>query len=520
MSCDLKLADLQELSKVYAPEYNMPELHDRVLVFDVMQDGWETDAILANTEHNDDSVNENGSVEDILAKTSNEPQQEAKNDGGESSVAVEANIETVKTSRQDSATSFNDEGSNLIVTDKNQLGEGSTISSQDLENSRKGILRQHKIFVHCSWLAVQSKYFRSLFYSGMKESSIKEVHVKVSECEEATHLMLLEAIYKADILNDAAVEELLAVLELADKYDVKFVFKKCKYVLQTRVKTLDICKQVMHVIKEKHSFEDVEDLTATMQVTMGQNFTPLENHWETEKFTSQSQPFVKYLLASSDLQTGSENTVFLALMHWMEVNNVDPVSLEKDSGLLKSVRFEEITIDYLYNVVRVHPTASKMPGFQDLMLQGMTYHALSPELKQRLGEEITPRQRQINIGIVQYTWTISKTQLFTYNNSICINSEKFWLWGYKAYMQLQFYSGSTSSPNYSVHVYLHLLELTNKSYVPLNWTVTSDNNCLRAYNTSHNFCTDSSSSSLSTTITKARVGESIAIRLTANPMSY
>ena len=94
--------------------------------------------------------------------------------------------------------------------------------------------------------------------------------MKVSECEEATHLMLLEAIYKADILNDATVEELLAVLELADKYDVKFVFKKCKYVLQTRVKTLDICKQVMYVIKEKHSFEDVEDLATTMQVTMGQ----------------------------------------------------------------------------------------------------------------------------------------------------------------------------------------------------------------------------------------------------------
>ena len=55
MSCDLKLGDLLELSKVYAPEYNMPELHDRVLVFDVMQDGWETHAILASNKHRDDS---------------------------------------------------------------------------------------------------------------------------------------------------------------------------------------------------------------------------------------------------------------------------------------------------------------------------------------------------------------------------------------------------------------------------------------------------------------------------------
>ena len=168
MSCDLKLADLLELSKVYAPEYNMPELHDRVLVFDVMQDGWETDAILPNTDHHDDSVNEDESVEDISAQTSKEPLQEVKNEGnseGESSVAVVANIESENTSGQDSGSSLNKEASNLIATDENQLDQG---SSQDLENSKKGILRQHKIFVHSSWLAVQSKYFRSLFSSGMK----------------------------------------------------------------------------------------------------------------------------------------------------------------------------------------------------------------------------------------------------------------------------------------------------------------------------------------------------------------
>ena len=183
MSCDLKLADLLQLSKVYAPEYNMPELHDRVLVFDVMQDGWETDGILANTEHNGDSVNEDGSVEDISAKTSNEPQQEVKHEGnseGESSVAGEANIETEKTSEQDSGTSLNHEASDLFATDENQLDQGSTISSQDLEVSKKGILRQHKIFVHSSWLAVQSKYFRSLFYSGMK--NIQLIYLTLSAC--------------------------------------------------------------------------------------------------------------------------------------------------------------------------------------------------------------------------------------------------------------------------------------------------------------------------------------------------
>lgn len=320
--------------------------------------------------------------------------------------------------------------------------------------------------------------------------------------------MLLEAIYKADILNDASVDELLAVLELADKYDVKFVFKKCKYVLQTRVKTLDICKQVMHVIKEKHSFEDVEDLAETMQVTMGQNFTPLENHWQTEMFTGQSQPFVQYLLASSSLQTRCENTVFQSLMHWMEVNKIDPETLDKDSGLLKSVRFEKLTIDYLYNVVKTHPIASKMPCFQDLMLQGMTYHALSPELKQRLEEEVKPRQRQIlNASTPQFTWRISKTQLFTHN-STSIESEKFWLCGYKAYLQVIFHSGSRTNNNYCVRIHLYLPELTNKSYVPLSWNVNGmTGSCKFSINTS-NF--------VQVNFNKADMADPVTISITVN----
>ena len=340
----------------------------------------------------------------------------------------------------------------------------------------------------------------------MKETSSKEVHVKVAESEEGTHLMLLEAIYKADILNDASVDELLAVLELADKYDVKFVFKKCKYVLQTRVNTLDTCKQVMHVIKEKHNFEDVEDLAETMQVTMGQNFTPLENHWQTEKFTSQSQPFVQYLLASSSLQTGCENTVFQSLMHWMEINNVDPEALEKDSGLLKAVRFEKLTIDYLYNVVRIHPIASKMPSFQDLMLQGMTYHALSPELKQRLEAEVTPRQRQVlGAGTPQYIWSISKTRLFTHS-STRIDSEKFWLCGYKAYMQAEFFSGGHGNNNYQVKIHLNFPELTNKSFFPLHWSV----NGVAGF---HNFSINTSNF-VYVTFNKAYTTDPIAISIT------
>ena len=95
----------------------------------------------------------------------------------------------------------------------------------------KQVIRQHKLYIHSAWLALQSSYFRSLFFSGMKESSANKGHVQILANEEQAHLMLVKAIYKIDTLDYAGVDELLEVLRLAHKYEVKFVFKKCKYVL-------------------------------------------------------------------------------------------------------------------------------------------------------------------------------------------------------------------------------------------------------------------------------------------------
>ena len=76
----------------------------------------------------------------------------------------------------------------------------------------------------------------------MKENLDKEVHLKVSESEENAYLILLEAMYCGDVWNEKMVGELLAVLELANKYDLKFIFKKC------------ICSsKKRHYVRSQHS---------------------------------------------------------------------------------------------------------------------------------------------------------------------------------------------------------------------------------------------------------------------------
>ena len=84
---DLKLCDLLEFSKMCGPEYNMPELSDRILVIDVMLDGWETTGILNRIptteitesceETSPTSVRQNSSKKP-LSETLESPQSEEK----------------------------------------------------------------------------------------------------------------------------------------------------------------------------------------------------------------------------------------------------------------------------------------------------------------------------------------------------------------------------------------------------------------------------------------------------------
>jgi hypothetical protein len=472
----LKLCDLMEFSKMCAPEYNMPELSDRVLVFDVMQDGWESARILNDvspSEPNETLASTStcdGSSEKQLLEKPEEPQshkievkgdepETGRNPGNQSENETQdlAYEQDSKTNEIDSPTT---QDSTEVVAARAEK------PNRNSENFNEP-LRQHKIYVHSFWLSVQSPYFRSLFYSsGMKENQDTEVHVKVSESEENAHLILLEAMYHDDVVNDRTVDELLAVLELANKYDLKFVFKKCKYVLQENATNFEISTQIMDVIKVKHNMDDVQDLAATLQSVLVQELSPLDENWQSEKFSSLSEPSLKYLLSSDDLIVASENTVFHALMYWMEQNDIDPASLEETNDLLAVVRFKLVTIDYLYNVINNHPIASKMPKFNELYLGGMTYHAIPAEQKELLERQPVVRKKPEGL-IIQHVAVYKEQDFETAKETRTYkSSNEFWACGYKMSVGLNW-----SHSVYGDYMYpqLNVHNINKESLVRLNF---------------------------------------------------
>ena len=476
--CDIdkRLRDLLMFSKMCAPQYNTPELSDRVLVFDIMSDDWETASILNSvtaTEPNDDmpaSVSlENTSVKRSLEDTE-EPQlkriKTSTEQQGMDSLEMTAQYES---GNQNESGNFQEceQPENEIQELASGQAENEQVDSRETERPEgPEPLRQHNIYMHSLWLSVQSTYFLSLLHSsGMKETHDAEVHIKIPESEENAHLNLLEAMYHGDILNDKTVDELLAVLELADKYDVKFVFKICKYILQKNATTFEISMKIMHVIKVKHNMNDVEDLAETSQLVLAQEFSPLDENWQSEKFANLSEPSLKYLLSSDDLIVASENTVFHALMNWVEQNAVDPACFEETNDLLAVVRFKLVTIDYLCNVIQNHPIASKMPKFNQLFLNGMIYRATPSEQNKMLAEQPVIRKKPEET-VIQHTFVIKKVDFETSQRTGTYkSSETFWACGYQMSVSLIRDSSSRHYPQLNVH------QLNKESLVPLKFAL-------------------------------------------------
>ena len=389
---------------------------------------------------------------------------------------------------------MNSQHESEIINDKNyanpnqednkQSGSYSKISSGSKEETSCGseeqIIRQHKFYIHSAWLAVQSSYFRSLFFSGMKELSAKEVRVQISTSEEQAHLMLLEAMYKIDTLDNANVDQLLEVLTLAKKYDVKFVFKKCKYCLQAVVDSLEICKKIIYFIKTDNAIPDVEDLVSGLLSFLAKEFSPLDKTWQTTSFKELCEPLLRYLLSSDELVTVSENTVFHALMYWIEERGIENVLASQEiPSLLSVVRFELIPFDYLYNVVQHNPVAKKLMDFNDHYLRGITYHAFSNTVKQRLPHHPVKRRAETQ-PFVAFTWVIPTHKLNA--NALDITdktfkSEEFWYCGYKIRLVITDIAivanvfGNYSA--FTAKLSLEVCNLTEESEVSIQWQPTS-----------------------------------------------
>ena len=318
---------------------------------------------------------------------------------------------------------------------ESQLGDESD-SSASGSTSDVPVLREHRIYVHACWLALNSRYFRSLlFESGMRECTSTEFSMKVTESEEDAFLSLLKSIYDPNVLNNLEIANILNVLRLSAKYDVRFSTVKASRVLKAVPLTLENCEAIIAAV-DAGGLPDLKEVMKNVEVCILSEFEPLDETWESGKFASLSEHALCFILGSDRLIVQSENTVFIALMHWIATNAELYGDITEYSDLLDLVRFEVMKPTYLNDVVQNHEVATQLDNFNSVYLKAITYHAMPSK---RRKDDVKQRQ-WCQPKSPTFMWIFyPDPELFSFEDSSTTNSTQsssFWYRGYKMHLRL------------------------------------------------------------------------------------
>lgn len=428
----MKYEDLQKFSHVFSKEFNNSSLHDRVLVFEVIDIESKDGNVSNYSMHSADSQEINCERGNSKVKEEVEEKEEAK----------KVNGKRRKSRRKGNMTE-------VVEDDKSENGTD--------------VSKQHKVFVHSSWLAVQSPYFRALFYSGMKESYVKEVIMKIPVAELEAHLIMIEAMYRLEVLDDKDHHLILQVLMLAIKYDVDLVFKKCNYILMSTSLTLESCEDIVEIVQD---LPGCSELLGVVEKFLVKEFTPFNKTWILNTFITLSEALLKILLSSDHLPVQCENTIFVALMEWVGFNLTARERVI--CSLLHLVRFELMTIDFLYDVVHHHAVAKKMPNFNDFLLKSLAYHGFSVERQNQLKTKPVKRSPCLDNSPV-YSWIIDKDERKKLSDSSHTQSSPFWFQGYQMYLTLGYKPDSNS-----FSIFMYALNIREESHLNICWTAKSN----------------------------------------------
>lgn len=330
--------------------------------------------------------------------------------------------------------------SNGIISSGEEFLEGvlvDPVGSKVEDDLSSTVIKEYEIHVHSFWLSLNSSFFGSLFYSsGMKETKDNQVVINVSESLSKMFLLLLESLYKPDVVNSQSVENLLMLMRLAHVYDVERTLKSCQNLLSSSELTVQICDKALNMLDHER-LQEMDHFINRCEQFLVKFFSPLDHHWNSEELISLSSIALQKVIGSDDLCLTSENVAFQSLIKWAEVNEVFGESLQP---LLELVRFHNITINYLHDMVTSdHPIASTVPSFRHLFEDAVFFHAFSEERRECDDENFCHCSRKLLDEAILFNWKVElqENMEFPDKKKKMVKSPHFWVSGYEMHLELK-----------------------------------------------------------------------------------
>ncbi|XP_043945581.1 kelch-like protein 20 isoform X1 [Protopterus annectens] len=226
-------------------------------------------------------------------------------------------------------------------------------------------------------LASFSSYFRAMFSTDLVES--KQDRVAINGVESQMIGMLVNFAYTAQVvITKANVQALLAAANLLD---IMAVREACCKFMERQMDEMN-CLGI-HCFAEAHSCVELQE--KSMQYIL-QNFTVVCNQ---EEFLSLCVDKLTEIISSDDLNVPKEETVFEAVLLWLEREKQRQQNFEK---VLEHVRLPLISPYYIHDTIESHSAIKESLECHRLISEAKDYLLLQDRRSELFGSRTRPRR--------------------------------------------------------------------------------------------------------------------------------
>lgn len=219
------------------------------------------------------------------------------------------------------------------------------------------------LHVNSMYLAGWSPYFKSLFSSGFRESTEKEVQIQVEPGQIDACLDVVRFVYdmgtSKSFQSASTVEELMNVILIADRFQIDSAAERAVHVLlQRKPMTLELCEAILALPDTITRAKWFSEVNSRIQKALVNLYPDLDNLLDSEDYLDFSGTALALILSSDDVHLKCENSVFVAVYRWFFTEKRTARELNEDSAtspmnlLLDTFRLPQMTSGFFLDVVR------------------------------------------------------------------------------------------------------------------------------------------------------------------------
>eukprot|EP01116_Phalansterium_solitarium_P010498 TRINITY_DN2532_c0_g1_i5.p1 TRINITY_DN2532_c0_g1~~TRINITY_DN2532_c0_g1_i5.p1 ORF type:complete len:468 (-),score=155.68 TRINITY_DN2532_c0_g1_i5:113-1516(-) len=223
-------------------------------------------------------------------------------------------------------------------------------------------------------LASHGEYWERLFSNGMRETTAKAITIEVPAHEQAAFIDMIRFMYTGQLQADTDANVIDVIIQ-ADKFQASKVIGECARVLADKITSFESCLRYFELLATVGQCEALQRLRDRCTSFIVEYFIDFEQMFhqqeKMDQFKILDKQGVESIFRSDDLKVMSENSVFHALMVWVEH---DLPNREADvADLMRHVRLPLMSLGFLRDCVASQPLVCKLPSVQEELIEALAY---------------------------------------------------------------------------------------------------------------------------------------------------